>query len=118
MIDPIIQCAVRDLDLGLAQLSVKLRSASKDLDDATHVHCCFCHGENTLSVRSICVQQKRRTIFKYALFALRGKDLREIAVLSKVVKPVQPALQKPPQVRFVFGKLLIERLLLVANVFG
>ena len=101
MIDPIIQCAVADLDLGGTQLSVKLRPASKDRYHTTHIHCCFCHGEDIPSVRCFCAQQKRRTIFKCALFILRGKDLREIAIGAEVVQPVQPAFQEPFQMRLV-----------------
>lgn len=85
MIDPVIQCPVRDLYLRLAELSVKLRSASEEFDHATHIHFCVFHGDAIPSVRCLCVQQKRRTIFKYAFFVLRGKDLREIAISSEVI---------------------------------
>lgn len=85
MIDPVIQCSVRDLDLCLTQLPIKLRSAPEELDHATHIHFCVFHGDAIPSVRCLCVQQKRRTIFKYAFFVLLGKDLREIAISSEVV---------------------------------
>jgi len=63
MIDPIVQCAVAYLDFGGTQLSVKLGSAPKDFDNATHIHCCFCHGENIPSVRCLCAQQKKAHYF-------------------------------------------------------
>jgi hypothetical protein len=54
VVDPIIQRSVADLDFGQTQLSVKLRSAAKLPNQASHIH--LFHGENRTTVRGICVQ--------------------------------------------------------------